>query len=72
MYWKDYSKKYPDFSVMVRVVLSIPITTVASKSTFSIGGRILIKYRSSINHKNVQNIDCYLKLIARIHPSSKR
>ncbi|KAL2931467.1 putative AC transposase [Bienertia sinuspersici] len=53
-YWKAQSVSYPTFALMARDILAIPITSVASESAVSVGGRILNKLRSSLLSKNVE------------------
>ena len=39
-------------------MLAVPVSTVASESTFSIGGRILDPFRSLLSPLLVQNLVC--------------
>ena len=40
-WWKDNSSRYPMLSKVAKDVLAVPVSTVASESTFSTGGRIV-------------------------------
>ena len=57
-WWKENYNRFPMFSVMARDLMSIPITTIASKSSFSIGKKILTTYRSHLLPENVEATLC--------------
>ncbi|CAI0449146.1 unnamed protein product [Linum tenue] len=58
IWWKVHSTKYPIIAKMARDVLAVPISTVASESTFSTSGRVLDPYRSSLSPKTVEALIC--------------
>ena len=58
VWWKTNSPKYKILSLIARDVLAIPVSTVASESAFSTGGRILDPFRSSLSPKTVEALIC--------------
>ena len=57
-WWRLNSTKYKILSLIARDIFAIPLSTVASESVFSIGGRILDPYRSSLTPKMVEALIC--------------
>ena len=57
-WWKSNSVKLPILSKVAMHILAMPISTVASDSTFSNGGRVIDKYRSSLNTDTAKALIC--------------
>nr|XP_023886061.1 zinc finger BED domain-containing protein RICESLEEPER 2-like [Quercus suber] len=50
--------RFPELASMARDVLSVPISTHASESTFSVGGRVIDQFRSSLRLDTVEALVC--------------
>ncbi|MFS8030886.1 putative HAT dimerization domain, ribonuclease H-like superfamily, hAT-like transposase, RNase-H [Helianthus anomalus] len=57
-WWKENQLKYKILSKMAADILAIPVTTVASESAFSAGGRVIDPYRSCLGTKTVDMLIC--------------
>lgn len=57
-WWKRNQDQYPILAKMARDFLAIPLSTVASESTFSTAGMVIDKYRSSLSSETVEALIC--------------
>ncbi|KAG6469377.1 hypothetical protein ZIOFF_074092 [Zingiber officinale] len=57
-WWKGSETRYPILSMIAKDVFSIPCSTVASESAFSLGKRIVDPFRSSLSPKMVEALVC--------------
>ncbi|XP_057520795.1 zinc finger BED domain-containing protein RICESLEEPER 2-like [Amaranthus tricolor] len=55
-WWKTNETRHPQVARMSRDLLVIPITTVASQSPFRLGGRVLTKYRASLQPDTAEGL----------------
>ncbi|KAK8260422.1 hypothetical protein V6Z12_D13G120000 [Gossypium hirsutum] len=58
-YWSKSSVRYNEFSLLARDLLAIPISTVPSKSAFSMGKKVITPLRSSLKPKTIQAAICF-------------
>ena len=57
-WWKGYESRFPILSTMARDILTVPMSTVASESAFSTGGRVIDEHRSCLDGKTVEALMC--------------
>lgn len=67
VWWKENSIRFKVLSMIARDVLAIPVSTVASESAFSTGGRILDQFRSSLDPKTVEALVCTQNWLRSTH-----
>ncbi|KAA1094575.1 hypothetical protein PGT21_050217 [Puccinia graminis f. sp. tritici] len=57
-WWRANSIRFPHLSEFARSVLMAPMTSVASESAFSTGGRVLDDYRKQLEPSTVEALVC--------------
>ncbi|CAN0898810.1 Zinc finger BED domain-containing protein RICESLEEPER 2 [Linum grandiflorum] len=57
-WWKGNEVKYSVLGAMAKDILVVPISTVASESCFSTGGRVLDDFRSSLTPQIIEALIC--------------
>ncbi|KAL5576694.1 hypothetical protein UlMin_018393 [Ulmus minor] len=57
-FWKTNQYRFPIVAAMARDILAVPVSTVASEAAFSVGGRVLDQFRSSLKPDMVEAIIC--------------
>lgn len=58
LWWKKNSSTYPILSKVAKDILTMPVSTVSSESSFSTGGRVLDNFRSSLLPNTVEALVC--------------
>lgn len=57
-WWKSNNMKYKILPKMAADILAISISTIASESTFSAGGRVIDDFRSKLNEESITTLIC--------------
>jgi hypothetical protein len=57
-WWKNKREDFPILSQIVRDVMAIQVSTVASESAFSAAGRVVDPYRNRLDPEIVQAMIC--------------
>nr|GEV57791.1 hypothetical protein [Tanacetum cinerariifolium] len=60
-WWTKNGFKYPTLERIARDILAIPISTIASESTFNTSGRLISPHRSRIRQKTLEALMCAQK-----------
>ncbi|KAK9073208.1 hypothetical protein SSX86_007532 [Deinandra increscens subsp. villosa] len=70
-WWKFNAARYPTLAKMAKDILAIPISSVASESAFSTGGRVIEPCRSSLSPQIVEALICSQDWIRRERKETK-
>lgn len=68
-WWKSNGTKYPTLQAIARDVLAIPVSTVASESSFSTSGRVVTPSRNRLHPKTLEALMCSQSWLAAFEGS---
>ncbi|KAI7944809.1 hypothetical protein MJO28_010504 [Puccinia striiformis f. sp. tritici] len=57
-WWAAHANRFPSLSQLAKALLMIPMTSVASESAFSTGGRVIDEQRSRLSDETVEALIC--------------
>ena len=57
-WWHQHKLTYPVLSIMAKDILTVPVSTISSESTFSMTGRIIEERRRSLKPEMVEMLTC--------------
>ncbi|KAM6553476.1 hypothetical protein CsatB_014238 [Cannabis sativa] len=57
-YWKITGSKYPVLNMIARDIFAVPVSTVASESSFSTGGRHVSPHRARLHPTTLEALVC--------------
>jgi hypothetical protein len=63
-WWKNQIDEYPVLAKIARDLLAVQVSTVASESAFSAGGRVVDPFRSRLDPEMVQALICMKDWVA--------
>ena len=61
-WWKKQQIKYPVLSIIARDVLTVSVSTIASKAAFSTSGRVVSKKRCNLSPQTIEAVVCLKRL----------
>ncbi|KAF7124402.1 hypothetical protein RHSIM_Rhsim12G0109500 [Rhododendron simsii] len=65
-WWKSNGLKYPILQAIARDVLAVPVSTVASESSFSTSGRVVSPSRNRLHPKTLEALMCTQSWLAAL------
>jgi hypothetical protein len=55
-WWQDHKRSYPILSILAKDIMTLPASTISSKSAFSLGGRLLDDQRRTLTPAHMERL----------------